>query len=388
MILKKNITILLFIVYKVVYMLPPVNKINLEKLRDPFFIYKPKNLKKSVNYFRKNFSGEALYAVKANPSEFILKKIYELGIRSFDVASINEIKLIKTLFDDSKIYFMNPVKPRHAINEAYCKYGVRHFSLDNDFELQKIVESTCDAKDLNLHLRISVPNQFSKINLSKKFGIDGFKSKTLLKKIRKIAKKVGITFHLGSQCMNPNAYKLAIKKTSLLIRESNLDVDFFNIGGGFPGEYLGIKQQPLIKYFKVINNEFLKNFKNSKTKLLSEPGRVLVSNSMSLIVRVDLRKKNILYINDGKHSFLHDASEHDFIYPVKIFKKHKKSKLIPFSFYGPTCDSHDFMRGPFLLPELTSEGDYLEIEEMGAYSFSMKNNFNGFFSRPKVFIEE
>ena len=369
-------------------MLPSTDKINLERLRDPFFIYKPKNLEKSVNYFIKNFSGEAMYAVKANPSEFILRKIHKLGIRSFDVASINEIKLVKNLFDNLEIYFMNPVKPRHAINEAYHKYGVRHFSLDNDNELHKIIESTGYAKDLNLHLRISVPNHFSRINLSKKFGTDGFKSKTLLKKIKQISKKVGVSFHLGSQCIEPNAYKLAINKTSSLIKESNIDVDFFNIGGGFPAKYLGIKQQPLIKYFKLINNEFLKNFKNSKTKLLSEPGRVLVSNSMSLIVRVDLRKRNILYINDGKHSFLHDAGEHDFIYPVKIFKKKKKSKFIPFSFYGPTCDSNDFMRGPFLLPELTNEGDYLEIEEMGAYSLSMKNNFNGFFSKPKVFIEE
>ena len=190
---------------------------------------------------------------------------------------------------------MNPVKPRHIINEAYHKYGVRDFSLDNDIELHKIVESTDSAKDLNLHLRISVPNNFSKINLSKKFGTDGFKSKALLKKIKEISKKVGVSFHLGSQCINPNAYKLAINKTSSLIKASNLDVDFFNIGGGFPAEYFGVKLQPLTKYFKVINTEFEKNFKNSKTKLLSEPGRVLVSKSMSLVVRVDLRKK-IFYI--------------------------------------------------------------------------------------------
>ena len=153
---------------------------------------------------------------------------------------------------------------------------------------------------------------------------------------------------------------------------------------------LGVKQQPLTKYFKVINTEFFKKkiLKIPKPNLLSEPGRVLVSKSMSLIVRVDLRKKNILYINDGTHSFLHNAGAHDFIYPVKIFKKEEKSKLKPFSFYGPTCDSNDFMKGPFLLPESINEGDYLEIEEMGAYSLSMKNNFNGFFSTPKIFIDE
>ena len=164
-------------------MLSSVNKINLKKLKDPFLIYKPKILKQSVNYFKKNFSGEALYAVKANPSKFVLKKIYELGIRSFDVASINEIKLVKNLFDNSKIFFMNPVKPRHVINEAYHKYGVRDFSLDNDTELHKILESTGSAKDLNLHLRISDPNNSTKINLSKKYGTDGYKSKVILKKI-------------------------------------------------------------------------------------------------------------------------------------------------------------------------------------------------------------
>ena len=82
------------------------------------------------------------------------------------------------------------------------------------------------------------------------------------------------------------------------------------------------------------------------------------------------------------------AGAHDFIYPVKIFNKEEKSKLKPFSFFGPTCDSNDFMRGPFLLPESINEGDYLQIEEMGAYSLSMKNNFNGFFSTPKIFIDE
>ncbi len=119
-----------------------------------------------------------------------MKKIYELGIRSFDVASINEIKLVKNLFNNSKIYFMNPVKPRHIINEAYHKYGVRDFSLDNETELHKILESTGSAKDLNLHLRISVPNNSSKINLSKKFGTDGFKSKVLLNKIKNISRSV------------------------------------------------------------------------------------------------------------------------------------------------------------------------------------------------------
>ncbi len=370
-------------------MLPSTCEINLEEIKDPFFIFKPEKLKKNVKYFLKNFPGEVLYAVKTNPSEFILKKIYDLGIKSFDVASINEVRLIKTLFKNAQIFFMNPVKSRLAIKEAYFNYGVRNFSLDTFEELEKIVKVTNFANDLNLHLRISISSDFAKINLSKKFGVDGNKAKELLKKIKNYAEKIGVSFHPGSQCMNPNAYKFAIKKMASLIKESKLKIDFLNIGGGFPSKYPNMQPQPLNKYFNVIKNEFSKHFKkNSKIILLSEPGRALVSNSMSLILRVNLKKKNNLYVNDGIHGYLHSAGVHGFTYPAKIFGKENKSKLVQFSFYGPTCDSNDFMKGPFLLPNSTNEGDYIELEEMGAYSITMKNNFNGFYSDAKVFIEK
>ena len=370
-------------------MLPPIQEINLEMIRDPFFIYKPMNLKKNVEFFLKSFSGEVLYAVKTNPSKFILKHIHELGLKSFDVASINEVKLIRTLFKDAKIFFMNPVKPRIAIKEAYFNYGVRNFSLDSFDEFDKILKETNFANDLNLHLRINISNEFAKIDLSKKFGVGGNKAKQLLKKIKGSAKKIGVCFHPGSQCMDPHAYKFAIKKIAKLISESKCQVDFLNVGGGFPSKYPNMNPQPLDKYFSVIRTEFLRSFgASSQTMMLSEPGRALVSNSMSLILRVDLRKKNNLYINDGVHGYLHNAGLHRFTFSAKMFRKEKKSKLIPFSFYGPTCDSNDFMKGPFLLPDSINEGDLIELECMGAYSVTMKNNFNGFYSDIKVFEDK
>ena len=370
-------------------MLPPIQEINLEMIRDPFFIYKPMNLKKNVEFFLKRFSGEVLYAVKTNPSKFILKHIHELGLKSFDVASINEVKLIRTLFKDAKIFFMNPVKPRIAIKEAYFNYGVRNFSLDSFDEFDKILKETNFANDLNLHLRINISNEFAKIDLSKKFGVSGNKAKQLLKKIKGSAKKIGVCFHPGSQCMDPHAYKFAIKKIAKLISESKCQVDFLNVGGGFPSKYPNMNPQPLDKYFSVIRTEFLRSFgASSQTIMLSEPGRALVSNSMSLILRVDLRKKNNLYINDGVHGYLHNAGLHRFTFSAKVFRKGKKSKLIPFSFYGPTCDSNDFMKGPFLLPDSINEGDFIELECMGAYSVTMKNNFNGFYSDIKVFEDK
>ena len=122
--------------------------------------------------------------------------------------------------------------------------------------------------------------------------------------------------------------------------------------------------------------------------MLSEPGRALVSNSMSLILKVKFKKKNTLYVNDGIHGYLHNAGVHGFILFNKIFRKKNKSKLVSFSLYGPTCDSNDFIKGPFLLPNSISEGDFIELDEMGAYSVTLKNNFNGFSSDPKVFVKK
>ena len=203
------------IVKKTTDTLPSAYDINLKEIRSPFFIFKPDKIKENVENFVNNFPGKSLYAVKTNPSKFVLKTIYKFGIKSFDVASINEIKLIKNLFKNAMIYFMNPVKPRYAIKEAYFNYGIKHFSLDSFDELKKITESTNFPKDLNLHLRISIPNDFAEIKLSKKFGVNGNEAKILLKKIKDFSRKIGVCFHPGSQCMDTNAYKFAINKSDL-----------------------------------------------------------------------------------------------------------------------------------------------------------------------------
>ena len=369
-------------------MLKNLNKIKIKEINEPFFIFKPETLTKDVKYFLNHFSGETIYAVKTNPSEFILKQIYKLGVKSFDAASINEVELVRNLFTKSKIYFMNPVKPVNSIKKAYFDFGVRDFSLDSNQELQKILHSTNQADDLNLHLRFSVPNNFSKIKLSKKFGVDGLAAERLLIKTKEVANKIGVSFHIGSQCMNPDAYKISINKVVSIIKKTKISLDYFNIGGGFPSEYYGLKPPKLESYFNVINKELSKHCLLSKVKLLSEPGRILVSNSMSLIVRVDLRKKKNLFINDGIHGHLYTAKEFSLLCPVKIFNKNVKSKLVAFDFYGPTCDSNDFIKGPFFLPDSIKEGDHIELKNMGAYTVTMNKNFNGFYSKPKVFKDK
>ena len=359
----------------------------LKKLDQPFFIFNKKKLIKQINLFKNHFNGKILYAVKANPSQFIISLLAKNGLNAFDTASLKEVKLIKDIVPNAEIFFMNPVKSRNAIKEAYFKYDVKNFALDSFDELHKIIEATNRSKKINLHLRIKIKNDSSIINLSKKFGVEEKNTYTLLKSLRKYSYKIGLCFHVGSQCMCPKSFKVAMDISRKIVEKSNVDISFLNVGGGFPSNYPGLKSLPLKDYFRVINKNFKKiNINPNNVILLAEPGRSLVSESMSMIVKVELRKRNKLYINDGIYGHLNNAGLKNFNYPVKLFnRKEKLSKLMPFSLFGPTCDSSDFIKGPFFLPDSINEGDWIEIKQMGAYTTSMQTDFNGFSNKIKVF---
>jgi ornithine decarboxylase len=350
------------------------------------FVFRPNALKKSVNYFREHFPGQSIYAVKTNSDPLILKQIYQNGIKGFDVASLGEVKLIYDLFDDAEIFFMNPVKSRNAIKTAYFDYGVRHFSLDHEHELDKILSETNNAKDLNLHVRIAIPNSFAEISLSDKFGVNLQQAPELIKKTAKYAKSCGVCFHVGSQSMHPDSYLIAIRTVKDVIAKSDILPKYFNVGGGFPSIYPGFMPPSLKNYFKLINKEFKSIPNSDKMHLLAEPGRAIVAESMSLIVKVELRKDDYLYINDGTYGSLFDAGVLGFVFPSKLINDHKinSTDLTPFSFYGPTCDSLDYMKGPFYLPNEIKEGDYIEIGQVGAYAKAMATGFNGFYSEENI----
>jgi ornithine decarboxylase len=171
----------------------------------PVHFIRPNSIKKAANYFINNFPGQILYSVKSNPDQAVLSHLYNAGIRQFDVASLAEIKLISGLFPGAPMYFMHPIKSREAIHEAYFNYNIRDFSLDSFDELKKILEVTNNAKDLSLHVRLAIPNNHSAIDLSGKFGILPSQAVALVRKCRTVAKRLGICFHVGSQCMDPTS---------------------------------------------------------------------------------------------------------------------------------------------------------------------------------------
>ena len=350
----------------------------------PVYCIRKESIKTASKFFQDKFPGKILFAVKTNPHPEVLKTIVESGIDQFDVASIEEIKNIKEINPNIKCSFMHTVKSRESIEKAYFEYDVKTFSLDTKDELIKIIESTKNAKDLELFVRVAVSNEHAEIDLSKKFGAISAEAIGLLRLAKQYASKLGISFHVGSQCMHPISYSKGISEIGNIIKKTKILPDYINVGGGFPTIYPDLIPQSLDSYFDEIKKG-LANLKLEKLpEIICEPGRALVAESGSTIVRVNLRKKQKLYINDGTYGTLFDAGTPNIVYPSKMIKDQSNKiiskKLTAFDFYGPTCDSMDYMKGPFLLPNNVKENDYIELGQLGAYGLTFRTQFNGFFS--------
>jgi ornithine decarboxylase len=368
----------------------------------------PEAVRGQARRFLDAFPGQVLYAVKCNPNQDLLRHMYAAGIRHFDVASLEEARLVAGLFPDAALHFMHPVKSREAIRAAY-KLGVRTFALDSTSELMKILEETRSAKNLNLFVRLAVGASSAAYDLSGKFGAAPSVAAELLRHARKVAHRIGLCFHVGSQCMSPESYRSAIARAIEVVGKAKVKLDVLDVGGGFPAAYPGMTPPPLDQFFAAIT-ETANPLVEAGTELWCEPGRAMVAAGAAMLVRVTLRKGRRLYINDGTYGSLFDAGALGWRYPVRLVRPRARvlkdaaakdgaetakdapreglgkglsvvppsDKLVPFVFYGPTCDTMDKMKGPFLLPEDTQEGDWIEVSMLGAYGAAMQTRFNGF----------
>ena len=366
--------------------------INQLKPEKPVYCIRKNSVTRASKFFQKNFPGDILYAVKTNPHPLIIKSLIDSGIDQFDVASIEEIKAVRKFSQLAKCSFMHTVKSRESISEAYFKHGIKTFALDTKDELIKIIESTSKAKDLELFVRVAVSNEHAEIDLSKKFGAINSEAAGLLRLAKQHSSKIGLSFHVGSQCMHPISYTKGITEIGNIIKKTKIIPNYINVGGGFPTIYPDLIPQSLDNYFDEIKKG-LENLKiDNLPEIICEPGRALVAESGSTIVRINLRKKQKLYINDGTYGTLFDAGTPNIVFPSKMIKdssnKIISKKLTAFDFYGPTCDSMDYMKGPFLLPNNIKENDYIELGQLGAYGLTFRTQFNGFYSDEIYEVED
>ncbi len=355
----------------------------------PVTLLRPHAAKRAARFFAEKFPGKSLYAVKANPSPALLKVLWDAGVTHYDVASLGEVRLVAETLPEATLCFMHPVKAEEAIAEAYFDYGVKTFSLDTLEELEKIVRATKGATDLNLLVRLRVSSDHSKLSLASKFGAEPHEVKPLLMAARQASDALGLCFHVGSQAMSPAAYGEAMQHVRNAIVEAAVTVDIVDVGGGFPSWYPGMEPPELDSYFQVIHRAFEDLPISYSAELWCEPGRALCAEYASVLVRVEKRRGNELYINDGAYGALFDAAHIGWRYPVKLVRdKESNAREMAFSFYGPTCDDLDHMAGPFDLPADVQAGDYIEVGMLGAYGCAMRTGFNGFGVEDHVVVDD
>ncbi|MEW5727775.1 MAG: type III PLP-dependent enzyme, partial [Pseudomonadota bacterium] len=257
----------------------------------------------------------------------------------------------------------------------------RDFVVDSVEELGKVLQETGGAfAELGLVVRLALPKGGAVYDLSGKFGATADEAVRLLRMARAVAHKVGLCFHVGSQCLDPGAYERALLLAGKVLDDAGVPIDVLDVGGGFPVSYPDVTPPPLDDFVAAIARGVHALGLPAGCELWCEPGRALVAPGSSLVVRVEARRGDALFINDGIYGSLSDAGVPGFRFPCRLIRPDApaSAEMVEFSFFGPTCDSADRMRGPFRLPADAREGDWIEIGQLGAYGGCLRTPFNGF----------
>lgn len=345
---------------------------------DPLLLLKPEQGIAAARRAVCAFPGTIAYAVKVGDQPALLAGLHAAGIDNWDVASIHEVRAVREQMPAAVLHYMNPVKSAPHIAEAYG-LGVRSYAFDCERELMKIIEQTEGDREVVPVLRVAVPNDKAMFPLDGKFGASEEESARLLGLANTLGYRTGITFHVGSQCENADAYGVATEIACRAAVTAGVMPHIVDIGGGYPAPYRGDEPSfdECVGAAKQALDRWLPRFGGI---FQCEPGRVLAAPFASVLVRVELRKDNALHLNDGYYGLLSELKWMPGLHPVRLVRADEPSRagLAPFSFYGPTCDSHDAMEGPYMLPADIREGDWLEVDLMGAYSTVLAGRFNGF----------
>jgi len=315
------------------------------------------------------------YAVKANPDARVLKVLIEEGA-GFEIASVAELDLLLELgVPAQEIYYSNPMKSRDYIRYA-AERGVEWFALDSVEELRKIQSIKADAR---LYVRIEAPNVGSDWPLAGKFGMKAQEVDAIVAEAVALkADLAGVTFHVGSQCRNPENWRAGIqgaKRVFKKMRLAGLKPRLLNIGGGYPVRH--VKPIPAIEKIAEVVNHALRDVPQG-VRVMAEPGRYFVSDAGFFVCRVvgsaTRSGKRWMYWDAGVFGGIIETTE-GLRYDVLT---DREGKLVPWNIAGPTCDSVDVCMRDELFPEDMQEGDFVYIANAGAYTTAYASNFNGF----------
>jgi len=325
------------------------------------------------------------YAVKANPAPEILRLLTELG-SSFDVASINETERVLTAgCPAERISYGNTIKKESEIAAAY-RLGVTLFAVDCEAEVEKVARAAPGSRVI---CRIHCDGSGSEWPLSRKFGCEPDYATDILELAHKRGLLPhGISFHVGSQQHNIEAWDRALASAAAIFRacaERGITLSMVNLGGGFPAKYLR-KTPKLESYGKAIFRALRRHFGNAIPETIIEPGRGLVGNAGVIAAEVVLIARRSpedevrwVYLDIGKFHGLAETIDESIRYPIRTPRD--RDEMAPCVIAGPTCDSVDVLyeKTPYPLPVSLAIGDKVLIEATGAYTTTYSSvGFNGY----------
>jgi ornithine decarboxylase len=356
----------------------------------PIFCYSAEVVHSRAYSFLTGFPGEVAYAVKANSDPDVLLTLAACGIDTFDVASVEEMALVRSLVPHAVLHYHNPVKSRSEIARAYRLYGCRRFAADDAGEIAKIAAIVGDAPGIEIAVRFRLTtNGDSAHDFSSKFGATPEEAVGLLQQVVAAGHVPVLTFHPGSQCLKPSAYARHIAEAARIAETARVGLAVLNVGGGFPARYLASNVPPLEDYFRAIAASVDAAFGPERPALECEPGRGLVAPAISLLTRVKLVKlaRHEVYINDGIYGALMEVNQMPCLLPrYRVIRDGVTvaGETAAFVLYGPTCDPIDRFPVALELPLDIAEDDYIEFDTLGAYGAATATRFNGYHSRETV----
>jgi ornithine decarboxylase len=353
---------------------------------EPIFCFSADKLQARARRFLAGFPGEVAYAVKCNSGSHVLAALGQAGMTMFDVASVHEMRSVRESVPKAHFHYHNPVKSRREIADAFRIFGCKRFAADDAQEIAKIDEITGGGASIEVAVRFRLPRLggSSAHDFSTKFGATRDEAAVLLADIAARGMRPALTFHPGSQCVDPMAYVRHIEAAAKIAAAAGVKLAALNVGGGFPAHYKGSVLPPLETYFRAIEDTARREFGDAMPPLECEPGRGIVAPSTSLLAGVKMAKPSRaeVFLNDGIYGALMEISQvPDIVPPHRVIRDGKVLEGVEmrdFTVYGPTCDPLDRLPVAFSLPCDIHEGDFIEFGSIGAYGAATATRFNGY----------
>lgn len=361
----------------------PAEALRAEAPDHPVLFFSPAVLQATYRRFRAGFPGLVTFAVKANDARMVLENLVAAGMEAFDVASPAEMRKVRAVLPGARLHYNNPVRSRAEIAEAVAM-GVASYSVDCATELAKLVGGGVPA-GTEVSARLRLPVAGATYDFGAKFGADPAACAALLRAIAAAGFTPALTFHPGTQCADPAAWRAYVAASAGVARDAGVRLRRLNVGGGFPAHRTGAAgggAPDLGAFFDAIADAVHAAFGADAPALVCEPGRAMVADAMTLATRIKaIRHDGAVFLNDGIYGSLSEMPVMGMTDRITVLNgdgRARRGAAVSRTVFGPTCDSLDRLPGEVPLPGDCDEGDYVLFHGLGAYSTATLTRFNGY----------